>query len=85
MGRRGPRAPRRGSSRSVSRSTHECPAPGCTERVPTHRLACPTHWYAIPADLRGELWDAYRNYGPLSAKHCDAIEACITFLEQVAA
>ena len=58
-------------------STHECPAPGCTEQVDGHRLACVRHWYAIPRDLRGELWRAYREEGQMSDGHVAAMEKCL--------
>lgn len=40
-------------------TTHECPAPGCTLRVPFARLACLTHWRLIPRDLQQRLLREY--------------------------
>lgn len=65
--------------------THRCPAPGCGEDVPQNRFACPRHWFALPKDLRDELWFAYRHHGPLSVEHIEAMEACQQFLELAAA
>lgn len=46
---------------SPSDSRHDCPAPGCTERVPFERFACRRHWYSIPSALRSRLWREYAN------------------------
>lgn len=43
-------------------TTHDCPAPGCDAQVPFEMLACRTHWYQIPSDLRRELWFEYRRH-----------------------
>lgn len=46
---------------------HDCPAPGCIRRMPAHLLACPTHWYAIPRELRTRLNREYHeNFGERS-------------------
>lgn len=42
-------------------TTHECPAPTCSARVPFSQLACRTHWRLVPADLRSALTRAWRN------------------------
>ncbi len=39
---------------------HDCPAPGCPQRVPFHIFACKRHWFTIPNELRARLyheWD----------------------------
>lgn len=41
-------------------SSHQCPAPGCTRLVPTHRLACKSHWFSLPPRLRLRLGRAYK-------------------------
>lgn len=63
-------------------SDHDCPAPGCTRRVPYEQLACRSHWYAIPKMLRLAVWSAYRTHGPGSKEHRDAITAAIDYLNQ---
>ncbi len=40
---------------------HECPAPGCTKRVPFEMFACRQHWFSIPVEIRHELWREYRH------------------------
>jgi hypothetical protein len=63
-------------------STHKCPAPDCTKRVPFDQLACLAHWFAIPKPLRDEVWRAYRGPGPGSVAHLAAIGAAIDFLRR---
>lgn len=41
--------------------THECPYPGCQQRVPFEQLACRRHWYMVPKPLRDALWRAWRS------------------------
>lgn len=40
--------------------SHQCPRPGCTQRVPTDQYACRSDWYALPADIRTAIWRAWR-------------------------
>ncbi len=40
--------------------SHQCPAPGCHERVPERLLACRPHWASLPAPLRVEVNDAWQ-------------------------
>lgn len=47
---------------SEQESTHECPAPGCDKQIAFERFACPTHWFAIPAEVRAELWKQFRRH-----------------------
>ena len=39
---------------------HKCGKPGCRVQVPTTMLACRTHWYALPRDLRQTISAAYK-------------------------
>jgi hypothetical protein len=36
-------------------TTHRCPARPCAAEVPNRLLACPTHWFRLPADIRREV------------------------------
>jgi hypothetical protein len=38
---------------------HECPSFNCSVQVPRSQLACRSHWFSLPKDLRGRIWDAY--------------------------
>jgi hypothetical protein len=45
----------------VSDRWHVCPGPECEIRLPSHVLACSTHWYRLPAELRSHIrraWNA---------------------------
>lgn len=38
---------------------HDCPAPGCSARLPGYLLACRAHWSQLPPPLRtaiGRAW-----------------------------
>lgn len=59
---------------------HECPAPGCTTRVERSRLACVRHWYALPKQLRDDVWAAYRRHGTGTPEHTAAITAAVKWL-----
>jgi hypothetical protein len=39
---------------------HTCHWPGCTRQVPPAMWGCKAHWYALPKDLRDQIWDTYR-------------------------
>lgn len=54
---------------------HECPAPGCTVVVAFELLACRAHWYQLPANVRSDVWRAYRRHGVGSPEHTAAISA----------
>lgn len=41
-------------------TTHECPAPACTRRIPFDLFACPQHWVAVSAGERSALNRAWR-------------------------
>lgn len=59
--------------------THECPAPGCMVRVDQDRLACPRHWYRLPAALRARIWRLWSR-GP-EEEHAAAVREAIDWLE----
>jgi hypothetical protein len=39
---------------------HTCHWPGCTRQVPPAMWGCKAHWYALPQDLRDQIWRTYR-------------------------
>jgi hypothetical protein len=43
--------------------------------------ACRRHYYALPEDLKRELWASYRQE-PLSDRHIAAMDACDAYLEE---
>lgn len=42
--------------------THACNAEGCSQACPTSHLMCVRHWRMVPADLRREVFAAYREF-----------------------
>ena len=56
-------------------STHNCPAPGCTEQVKRSMLACKPHWFMVPRELRRELKRTYQLGNAGRDEHMDAIIA----------
>lgn len=60
----------------------QCPAPGCERLVDEggERLACRSHWYAIPAELRVAVWVAYLRAGPGTERHRLAVAAAVGYL-----
>ncbi len=60
-------------------STHECPGPGCTRRVPRSQLACSRHWFQIPPEIRSRLWSGFRQHD--GVMHARALEDCLAFFQ----
>jgi hypothetical protein len=55
-------------------TSHACPGPSCTRRVPRHQFACPHDWGRLPAELRREINATYRRDWPAwTAAATDAI------------
>jgi hypothetical protein len=61
-------------------TTHECPTPGCEERVPFERFACRAHWYSLPPRLRTKLNAAWR-FGTAD-EHVKVRAECVKWLEK---
>lgn len=59
---------------------HTCPVPGCKKQVPYEQLACRSHWYALPLDLRNRVWRAYR--GRSDEDHLMVVAEAIEWLAQ---
>lgn len=60
--------PKSGFRPHVPPLTHECPYPECRERIPLRLFACRDHWYALPREIRDDVWSAYRRHGVGSAE-----------------
>lgn len=39
---------------------HHCHWPGCTKTVPPAMWGCKSHWFALPAALRRQIWATYQ-------------------------
>jgi hypothetical protein len=59
---------------------HECPAPTCTRRVASTQLACRSHWYALPKELRDRVWDAHT--GRSDEDHSAVIMEAVDWLRE---
>jgi hypothetical protein len=58
--------------------SHQCPADGCTRRVPAHQLMCRTDWYRVPKPLRNAVYAAWRSgAGAGTPAHTAAILAAV--------
>jgi hypothetical protein len=40
--------------------SHQCPWPGCKEKVAANMWGCRHHWYRLPNNLRSWIGRAYR-------------------------
>lgn len=40
--------------------SHTCHWPGCTRQVPPAMWGCRSHWFALPKDIRDDIWASYR-------------------------
>jgi hypothetical protein len=38
----------------------QCPGPECRTQISPDRFACINHWYALPDEIRNEIWRTYR-------------------------
>jgi hypothetical protein len=57
--------------------SHQCPGKGCTEQVPTSKLACRSHWFQLPKELRDRIWKAWRSGD--TDKHQEAIMEAVAY------
>ena len=64
---------------NVGEQTHECPAPGCTQRMSMHLLACRPHWFMLPLDMRRGIWSAW--YGTDQAEYMDRRAEAVAWWE----
>lgn len=39
---------------------HGCAHPACRKSIPVDLLACRPHWYALPRELRNQVWIAWQ-------------------------
>jgi hypothetical protein len=41
---------------------HKCFHPACDKMVATDLFGCREHWYALPPNMRNEIWRVYREW-----------------------
>jgi len=63
-------------------TTHECPAPWCSTRVPQNMFACRADWYQLSKRVRARIWRGYRD-DPGGDAHRAAMAAAIEEYRQV--
>lgn len=68
---------------STDDGTHECPYPGCTERLPRHLLACRPHWRIVPGSTKYVVVDAWK--GGRMAEYLEARRSAVASMEAHAA
>lgn len=39
--------------------SHICHWPGCTREVTPKMWGCKPHWFALPKELRDQIWESY--------------------------
>ena len=62
---------------------HIGPWASCTRKVGPLQLACPSHWYALPIELRTEIWRAWRTPGSYDrTRHSRAIAAALAWYRE---
>ena len=63
--------------------THQCPRNGCLAIVPDDQLACPPHWYQLPAPLRRAVWAAWSSgQGAGTREHRAAIARAVAVMNR---
>lgn len=58
---------------------HQCPGKDCTVQVESDQLACKPHWFQLPAELRSEIWAAYRRRRSNPGEHAAVVRRAIAF------
>lgn len=61
-----------------------CPAVGCTAPVSHNGITCRTHWLAIPAELRENVWRQFARHGENSSAFQVAIDVALETLTPAA-
>lgn len=61
--------------------THQCPAKGCTARLPRNLLACSGHWYSVSAATRRLVNRLWRD-DPFSMEYLRAREQAVGEMNQ---
>lgn len=58
-------------------SSHRCPADGCEVYVPDSVLACKTHWFRLPRDIRSRV-NRWYELGQTAVTMSDNYRAALT-------
>lgn len=63
----------------------ECPSPGCRELRDTRYMACKTHWFQLPKEMRDRIWSLGRTpfrTAQTVAGYRAAVRAAIQYLKE---
>lgn len=44
----------------MTRTLHACEHPQCFRQIEGRLFGCRPHWYALPTDLRSEVWRTWK-------------------------
>jgi hypothetical protein len=65
---------------------HHCHWPGCNQQIPPAMWGCKTHWFALPENLRLQIWQSYTPgqevAGTPSSKYIEAAKAVQTWIQE---
>jgi hypothetical protein len=61
--------------------SHKCPGLNCDQQVPADQLACRSHWFSLPRDLRNRVWSAWRAGD--QTRHAAAVRDAISHLQAI--
>ncbi len=71
----------RGPGSTLTAAPHRaerCPVGGCGKQIDPSRLMCRGHWYAVPRQLRDQVWATWRSgLGAGSCEHREAVRLAI--------
>lgn len=59
---------------------HICGWPECRRPVPLNEWGCKGHWFALPKEIRDEIWQGYRSAGKLSPEWIAANEKALAWI-----
>lgn len=59
-----------------------CPAPDCPGERDGGQIACRTHWFRLPNDLRRRIWRLYRDARG-SIVHLESVREAIRLLKEM--
>jgi hypothetical protein len=61
--------------------THQCPGAGCRVEVVQSQLACRSHWFSLPREVRDRVNRTYRNRDRDPHAHRQAIAEAVALLD----
>jgi hypothetical protein len=64
-----------------AKRTHQCPGAGCRVEVAASQLACRSHWFSLPREVRDRVNRTYRDRHRDPHAHRVAITEAIALLD----